>query len=472
MLDTPSAIVNRIRRSAFAFPLVALAGLAMLLISEGSYWSANRSQTELVRLSEIRNAIQTLHRNMLDAETGQRGFLLTGRVEYLEPYRNATDDTLDALAKLRGYYPDEHPEMAATMARLDASVQAKMSELAITIGLAEAGEERQWRELMLSNIGKEKMDEIRAAGEQLLTAETNRVAAAREAILDTLMLNRIGIGAMTALSMLALFMYLRQTRALDAAREEQRLAVQVERDRLEREVNTRTAQLVELARRIETAREDERHHLARELHDELGALLTAAKLDAARLKSRIGATVPEALERINHLNETLNSGIALKRRIIEDLRPSALSNLGLVAALEILTREFAERSGIEVVKNLSAVELTPAAELSVYRLVQEALTNASKYAKARRLDVELHAEGSQVHVSVRDDGVGFDPALLQTSAHGLFGMRYRVEAEGGHLAIESAPGAGTRVSAVLPAHALAGPDEAAKADEAADAAAA
>jgi signal transduction histidine kinase len=316
------------------------------------------------------------------------------------------------------------------------------------------------------------MDEIRAAGEQLLTAETNRVAAAREAILDTLMLNRIGIGAMTALSMLALFMYLRQTRALDAAREEQRVAIQVERDRLEREVNTRTAQLVELARRIETAREDERHHLARELHDELGALLTAAKLDAARLKSRIGATVPEALERINHLNETLNSGIALKRRIIEDLRPSALSNLGLVAALDILTREFAERSGIEVVKNLRAVELTPAAELSVYRLVQEALTNASKYAKARRLDVELHAEGSQVHVSVRDDGVGFDPALLKTSAHGLFGMRYRVEAEGGRLEIESTPGAGTRVFAVLPASALATADEAAKADEAADAAAA
>jgi hypothetical protein len=92
-------------------------------------------------------------------------------------------------------------------------------------------------------------------------------------------------------------------------------------------------------------REEERGHLARELHDELGALLTAAKLDVARLKSRLGDQPPEVGQRLQHLTETLNSGIALKRRIIEDLRPSSLSNLGLTASLEILAREFSERSG-------------------------------------------------------------------------------------------------------------------------------
>ena len=103
----------------------------------------------------------------------------------------------------------------------------------------------------------------------------------------------------------------------------------------------RTAQLKELAQHLQTIREDERSRLARELHDELGALLTAAKLDVARLKSRLGSdATADAAERLAHLNETLNGGIALKRRIIEDLRPSSLSNLGLVAALEILLREF------------------------------------------------------------------------------------------------------------------------------------
>ena len=198
------------------------------------------------------------------------------------------------------------------------------------------------------------------------------------------------------------------------------------------------------------AQEEERARLARDLHDELGALLTAAKLDAARLKSRLGVLTPEAAERLLHLNQTLNSGIALKRRIIEDLRPSSLSNLGLVAALEIQAREFSDRSGIPVDVILEPVPLQPSSELMVYRLVQEAFTNIAKYAQANRIEVKLWTQAGQVHVSVRDDGVGFDTGLPRTSAHGLLGMRYRVEAEGGVMTLQSAPGQGTEVYARLP----------------------
>ena len=169
--------------------------------------------------------------------------------------------------------------------------------------------------------------------------------------------------------------------------------MQAERDRLELEVAQRTAQLTELTHHLQTAREDERSRLARDLHDELGALLTSAKLDAARIKSRLAGTAPEALERLSHLVETLNSGIAMKRRIIEDLRPSALGNLGLVAALEILAREFAEQSGIAVHHALEPVPLEADAELVVYRLVQEAITNIAKYAKAKQVWVSLSAAG-------------------------------------------------------------------------------
>ncbi|MEO8836371.1 MAG: sensor histidine kinase, partial [Caldimonas sp.] len=224
-------------------------------------------------------------------------------------------------------------------------------------------------------------------------------------------------------------------------------------------VVARTAQLRELAQHLQTIREDERSHLARELHDELGALLTAAKLDVARLKSRLGsAPTPDALERLAHLNETLNGGIALKRRIIEDLRPSSLSNLGLVAALEILLREFATRSEIAVVSHLEPVELAAAAQLTVYRLVQEALTNIVKYAKAREVDVTLAPlESGGARVAVRDDGVGFDAGAPRMSRHGLIGMRYRVEAEGGAMRLVSSPGAGTLIEASLPAP-VAAPD--------------
>ena len=258
---------------------------------------------------------------------------------------------------------------------------------------------------------------------------------------------------MAAVSLLALFMYLRQTATLDRTLADEAERVAGERNRLEAEVAARTEQLRELAQHLQTIREDERSHLARELHDELGALLTAAKLDVARLKSRLGATItPDATERLAHLNESLNGGIALKRRIIEDLRPSSLSNLGLVAALEILLREFAARSEIEVVDDLDRVELDATSQLTVYRLVQEALTNVVKYAKARQVVVTLAPiEGGGARVSVKDDGVGFDTNVPRMARHGLIGMRYRVEAEGGTMQLVSSPGAGTLIEATLPA---------------------
>jgi signal transduction histidine kinase len=227
-------------------------------------------------------------------------------------------------------------------------------------------------------------------------------------------------------------------------------------------VRQRTAQLTELTHHLQTAREDERNRLARDLHDELGAFLTSAKLDAARIKSRLAGTAPEAMERLNHLVETLNSGIAMKRRIIEDLRPSALSNLGLVTTLEILTREFAEQSGIEVHKALQPVTLEADAQLVVYRAVQEATTNIAKYAKAKQVWVTLGMRAGHAQVSVRDDGVGFDTAAPSRAAHGLMGMRFRVEAEGGTLVVTSAPGQGTLIQVTLPSDPvrLAGPPDA------------
>ncbi|HSV83026.1 MAG TPA: sensor histidine kinase, partial [Ramlibacter sp.] len=215
-------------------------------------------------------------------------------------------------------------------------------------------------------------------------------------------------------------------------------------------VRERTATLAQLATHLQQVREDERGHLARELHDELGALLTAAKLDVARLKSKLGRQPSEVNQRLQHLTETLNSGIALKRRIIEDLRPSSLANLGLTAALEILAREFSERSGIEVATSLENVELDEPGQLTIYRLVQESLTNVGKYAEAKQVDISVHSFRNHIEVEIKDNGKGFDVRAQRPSTHGLAGMRHRVEAAGGRLTVSSRPGAGTRIAAVVP----------------------
>jgi signal transduction histidine kinase len=443
-------LISRLRGSPFAFPLAALTALAMFWISEASYQDAKSTLDTLGERGIARSEIQALRHGLAEAETGQRGYLITGRAEYLRPYAQAKVTVQRSVDWLRAHYAADGPA-AGLIQRIDGLTADKFSELQTTIDMRDRGSTDAWRELVLSNIGKEKMDAIRDLSEQLLTLETERVGKDRESVYQTLLLNRIGVTAMTALSLLALFMYLRQTAALDRQRSQQQDIVQAERDRLEVEVAARTAQLKELALHLQTVREDERRHLARELHDELGALLTAAKLDAARLKSRLGkAATPEVTERMAHLNEALNNGIALKRRIIEDLRPSSLSNLGLVAALDILVREFAARMEIEARCDLHPANLRPSAELTVYRLVQEALTNVAKYASASEVRVSVVARGGEVEITVSDNGVGFDTSVPRLATHGLLGMKFRVESENGAMSIRSAPGQGTSIVAVLP----------------------
>jgi signal transduction histidine kinase len=423
----------------------------MFVISEVSYQDATSALNSLGERAIARNRLNQVAKSLLDAETGQRGYLLTNRQEYLNPYRDAQDGLHESTEWLKTYYAGD-PQKAQLMHQLAAAVDEKMSELATSIELHDKGAHQGWRDLLLSDIGKEKMERVRTLTEQLLAEEGTQVAKGRKGVYQTLMLNRIGTTAMAAVSLLALFMYLRQTATLERHTDEEARRIESERGRLEAEVTARTRQLKELAQHLQTIREDERSRLARELHDELGALLTAAKLDAARLKSRLGkTTTPEILERLAHLNETLNGGIALKRRIIEDLRPSSLSNLGLVAALEILIREFGQRSEVAAKHELEHVDLSQAAQLTVYRLVQEALTNVAKYAKATEVKVTLAGiDAEHVRVAVQDDGVGFDSTTHRAATHGLIGMRYRVEAEGGSMRLESTPGKGTLIEAILP----------------------
>ncbi len=449
----PVNMLSRFRHSPFAFPLAALTALAMFFISETSYRQAATALSQLSTMSNVRLTIQTLRRGLTDAETGERGYLLTGRKEYLEPYNASLADVQNALDRLNAYYALD-PVGGPLMKQVTLAAQEKLSEVRETLKVYDdaktTGRGGNWQELVLSNIGKERMDAVRSVSEQLLELESGKVQVERRGVQQTLLLSRIGVTAMAALSLLALYMYLRQTAALERQRQIQQQLIRAERENLERQVATRTGQLTELAQHLQTVREDERSRLARELHDELGALLTAAKLDVARLKSRLGAPSPEVAERLQHLNDALNSGIALKRRIIEDLRPSSLSNLGLTAALDILTREFAQRTDIEVHANLEAVRLSPGGELTVYRMIQEALTNVTKYGRATQVEVSLYPSGDEVCVAVRDNGVGFDVDRPRASAHGLLGMRYRLEAEGGKLRLTSAPGKGTLIEAVLP----------------------
>jgi signal transduction histidine kinase len=437
------------KRSQLSFGLACVAALALMFISEGSYWQSVGTLDKLDAMATARTRVQDLLQNILDAETGQRGYLLTGRKEYLQPYEQALRKFDESFEFLNLHYGGK-PESQELLGQMRALTQTKMAGLAQTINLYDEGKGEEAIKIVSSGLGKNQMDAIRALSTNLQNHEISSFLEGKQKIDQTLMFSRLGVAALTAISLLALSMYLRQAAALIKYELELKRIGQARRDQLEIEVIQRTAQLIELTYHLQTAREDERNRLARNLHDDLGSLLTAAKLDAARIKPRLAGSAPETLELLAHLVGTLNSSIALGRRIIEDLRPSALGNLGLVATLEILAQEFAEHSGVEVHCALEPARLNAAAELMVYRLVQKAITNITKYARARQVWITLTTHDGQVAVSVQDDGVGFDTAVPSSSAYGLMGMRYRVQAEGGVLNVASTRGAGTLIQANLP----------------------
>ena len=442
-------ILTLIKRSPVVFPLACAAAVAMLFISETSYRQSVGKLRDLADIHKARTSVMSVERNLLYAETGQRGFLLTGRQEYLPAFTRAVNEINTSLDFLAQYHAARNGN-TESLASLRKLVDTKRSEIELTIQLYGEGKADAARDIVLSNIGKEAMDAIRKINADMLAIEEANIRSSREELYRTLLISRIGLAALSAISLLALFLYLRQTATFEQHQIDLTELVQVERDRLDVEVRNRTARLTELTNHLQTAREDERSRLARNLHDELGALLTSAKLDAARIRSRLSGIAPEALERLTHLVSTLNESIALGRRIIEDLRPSTLSNLGLVATLEILAREYAERSGVEVHCALKPVTLEANSELVVYRVVQEAITNITKYAQARNVWLDLAPQAGQAVVSVRDDGIGFDTAAQRNPAYGLVGMRHRVEAEGGTLLLQSTPGQGTLIRVALP----------------------
>ena len=434
---------------ALSLPMALLAAMVLVGINETGHMRSQDAVEQLAQGLTTRSDVNKLLQSMLDAETGQRGYLLTGNETYLEPYDKAVATVQTNLDSLRMQFMGAPADMQE-FALLSRQISRKLAEMELSLRLRRQGNEDAWKFILNTDVGKEHMEAIRQHAQELIARSDKRLQQGREQIEQSLMLSRIGIATVTAIGLLAFYMYLRQTQAVQTVNLREQEVLERERDRLEGLVRDRTATLSELANHLQQVREEERGHLARELHDELGALLTAAKLDVARLKSKIDATAPDVSERLKHLTETLNSGIALKRRIIEDLRPSSLSNLGLTAALEILTREYAERAGIDVETSLEPVQLPDAAQLTVYRMVQEALTNIGKYAKASKVLVSVHGYPTHVAVQVRDDGVGFDPGTVRPTSHGLAGMRHRVEAAGGRLTLTSRPGNGTLLSAVLP----------------------
>lgn len=433
--------------------LYLAAGMALLISTlVASYMQSSAGLDALMQIERVHqrgDRLNQLQKLLLDAEAATRGYLLTDDPAYLAPYRGAVPKISATLHSIE-LDVDGDPDQQAAAARLVEYARGVAASLEMTVaqGNQSAALEQGWLEH-----GKVVMDGYRgahAALKMLLASENAGLVKQSE---DSFRNAKISTVLLAMASLLLLLLAIAQGHRQEELRGRITELMEAENQRLEREVLHRTAELTNLATYLTNVRETEKLNLARELHDELGALLTAAKLDADSIERKLPADTPAlVIQRLTRLRQTLVSGITLKRRITNDLRPALLYDLGLIEALRTLADEFRQDSEIELQLELplDEPELGDAMSLSLFRIVQESFTNIHKYAQARHVRLALRVSETAVELSIGDDGVGFDPGSPKLARHGLAGIKHRVYTHDGTLEIRTAPGAGVTLLAVIP----------------------
>jgi signal transduction histidine kinase len=237
----------------------------------------------------------------------------------------------------------------------------------------------------------------------------------------------------------------------------QQLGLSIENARLYQEAQKREKMLADLLHQVVGAQETERQRIARELHDATGQSLTAIALGLRGVEKMLAKNAPAVAKQISELKSFGTNALGELRQIISDLRPSQLDDLGLVAALQWYIQEFEKRRSIKVdfIDEGDQVRLLSEYETVLFRITQEALTNIAKHADASHVIVKLKTSPSQICVSIRDNGRGFDLQEVlgeegELTGWGLRGISERAALLGGDYEIDSAPGQGTFIRVSIP----------------------
>jgi signal transduction histidine kinase len=214
-------------------------------------------------------------------------------------------------------------------------------------------------------------------------------------------------------------------------------------------------QLQELSSHLQTVREEEKTRIAREIHDDLGGTLTALKMDAYWLSKNLAVDKAAAplLKRVNSMSQLLDNAVGVTRRIITDLRPAILDDLGLLAALEWQAEQFHKRTGIRCRVNCIEDKCTLGKQHSIalFRIFQETLTNVARHSGASKVEVEYHCDDDEVMLTISDNGHGLPEGhTAGPTSYGMRGISERAQQLGGRIKFESRPGGGFSVTVILP----------------------
>ncbi|WP_442034357.1 CHASE3 domain-containing protein [Pseudoduganella sp. RAF19] len=435
---------------------------ALILIVNGfslfkNLQSLKGANEQLAVSSRVAERLQYLNVLVLDADSSARGYFLSGNEVYLGPTRTAVTETENEFRELDKLLADNAPQLK-NLAHLQALVRRRLSRineavdvyrhagLDDIVSIARVSDERS----IMDEIRLQIVIMTREQGETMAERSTNFYQEYQKAVIMG-----AGINAVAIVVLIMFYQLVRRSFVHRAAVERQ---LQLSNESLESMVAKRTEQLSILSRHLISISEEEKKRLSRELHDEMGANLTSIGMDIANVSRQLQQTHPELADQLRRARSTLVDTVELKRRIIENLRPSLLDNLGLCAAIDSYCEEFARLSNMpvetEIGPEVDAISKAGEATLSIalFRIVQESLTNIRKYARATRVSVSLRRNNEQLVLRIIDDGIGIAAnTLAKPMSHGLLGMRERALLLGGTLNIRRGRGdQGTCIEVFIP----------------------
>lgn len=440
-------------RWGFAMATSVIITISVLVASELGHDHTHAAQRSILSVADKSRLLTDIIARLTELESGQRGYLLTQRKEYLVPLSKGREEISSLLENLaRRYQSSADGEGLVLLSRLSTSFGEKMAELEWTVEKTRSGETHDAIAMLNTDHGQQKMTELRLQVQALIQHNEKRLQNLQKELLGVTNFSRLRIALISALNLALLIYIFRKLQESWRLKEEEATRLKEQQEWLDRQVRERTAQLEQLSVHMQNALEEERVRLARELHDELGSALTAAKMDIAWVRGKLPAPSNDLREKLQRTLKNIDQGIMAKRRIIEDLRPSTLSSFGLVIAARDLATENASRNDWDLQLDLPETEPDIGSDTAtaLYRVLQESLNNASKYAKAKIVTVRLAFSDTELTLEIQDDGVGFRPREVRANALGLIGMRQRIEARGGTCDITSAPGNGCRIRLTIP----------------------
>jgi signal transduction histidine kinase len=433
------------------FLCVALA-IAMMTIFFTDNWIL-KIKSQDAQITESRKIILSLNQfktNIYQAESDQRGYIITQKSYYLASYDNAVNGAKLNLSELDKLIPKNDED---SLDKLKVTLEAKLTEMKITSELIKSDKLKNAMNVVNLDHGLEQTIKLNLIADDLLKRN--------QLLLTNYIKNRIksNDSARSAvifgplLLILLVVLVIRQLFIELADKNKTQLLLSEINTTNQAKLDDQANMLSELALSNLADIERERHHLARELHDELGSILTATKMDISWVLKTLKDSQPLIVAKLKKTSTYIDKGIHFKREIVQNLHPPMLSSFGFWPGLRNMIEDNVERNQwqLDLILPDEEIKINETIGLVAYRVIQETLNNCSKYAHAKKISLHLVCDSANLKIEVQDDGIGLDLSTLQNaSTHGIKGMRHRVQSIGGSYKLTSQKGSGLNVVVILP----------------------